>query len=164
MLDNRFVGENIARIRKERKLTQQELANKLFVTVQAVSGWERGQFLPSVDNLVDLSKVLECNLTDILDEEELSKCVDDKIATTSAVDIALLIGLAPFLDRKQIEKMSGCVCGEFDAYMLCGLAPFVSSNCLFNLLLHCDEIPYEALCGLMPFLEPEQMSELLKKT
>ena len=163
MLDNKVVGENIVRMRKQCKLTQQELADKLFVTVQAVSGWERGQFLPSVDNLVDLSKVLKCNLTDILDEEKLSKCVDEKIATSPAVDIALLIGLAPFIDGKQLEKMSDCVCGEFDAYMLCSLAPFVSADCLYNLLLRCDKIPYEALCGLMPFLEPEQVSELLKK-
>ena len=163
MLDNKVVGENITRMRKQRQLTQQELADKLFVTVQAVSGWERGQFLPSVDNLMDLSKVLECNLTDILDEEKLSECVNEKIANSQAVDIALLLSLAPFIDGNQLETMSERIYGEFDAYMLCGLAPFVSSDCLYNLLLRCDELPYEALCSVMSFLEPKQMSELLKK-
>ena len=37
------IGENITRIRKEKNLTQEQLAEKLGVTFQAVSSWERDE-------------------------------------------------------------------------------------------------------------------------
>ncbi|MCH5159999.1 MAG: helix-turn-helix transcriptional regulator [Clostridiales bacterium] len=161
MLDSKVIGEKIARLRKAQGLTQQELADRIFVTAQAVSGWERGQFLPAVDNLVDLCKLLNCKLTDILDENNLRELADGRI-DTQEIDIALLISLAPFISETQTERLASCVCGEFDAYMLCGLVPFVSGDTLFNLLLRCDEIPLELISVFMPFLTEEQLKELIK--
>ena len=42
MSDTTSIGERIRYLRRERKLTQEELAEKLSVTRQAVSNWERG--------------------------------------------------------------------------------------------------------------------------
>lgn len=44
-MDNNKIGKYIASLRKEKKLTQAELGNKLFVTDKAVSKWERGILL-----------------------------------------------------------------------------------------------------------------------
>ncbi|MBO4697190.1 MAG: helix-turn-helix transcriptional regulator [Lachnospiraceae bacterium] len=44
-----MVGKNIARLRKEAGMTQEELAEKLSVTRQAVSGWERERTEPDLD-------------------------------------------------------------------------------------------------------------------
>lgn len=41
-MDNNKIGKNIASLRKTKKLTQQQLGDKLFVTDKAVSKWERG--------------------------------------------------------------------------------------------------------------------------
>ena len=41
-MDNNKIGQYIASLRKEKKLTQQQLGDKLFVTDKAVSKWERG--------------------------------------------------------------------------------------------------------------------------
>ena len=52
------IGENIRRIREERGLTQENLADKLDVSFQSVSAWERDVNHPDVDNLVRISDVL----------------------------------------------------------------------------------------------------------
>lgn len=49
--------ELLPRLRKERGLSQAELAEKLEISRQAVSRWETGQSTPSADNLIALSKV-----------------------------------------------------------------------------------------------------------
>ena len=59
------LGERIARLRKEKGLTQEELAEKLNVTPQAVSKWENGQSCPDITLLPTLAELLNVT-TDIL--------------------------------------------------------------------------------------------------
>lgn len=60
------VASQIAALRKAKGLTQQELSERLNVTPQAVSKWERGETLPDVGVLVDLANVLETTTDNIL--------------------------------------------------------------------------------------------------
>lgn len=69
MLDFQSVGEKIHNLRVKAGYSQDKLAETLFVTRQAVSRWELGQTLPSVDNLAEL-----CNLFGVTFEELL--CID----------------------------------------------------------------------------------------
>lgn len=69
MLDNKKTGELIASIRKQKNMTQQEIADQLHVTSKAVSKWERGQSFPSVDILQPLAAILEISVVDILTGE-----------------------------------------------------------------------------------------------
>lgn len=66
-MDNNKIGNFIAALRKEKGLTQAELGKKLFVTDKAVSKWERGLSLPDITLLTELAKVLDTEITDILD-------------------------------------------------------------------------------------------------
>ena len=59
------IGENIARFRKEKGLTQAELGDMLGVSNQAVSKWELGMTMPDVTLLPQISKVLGVTLTDL---------------------------------------------------------------------------------------------------
>ena len=59
------IGENIARFRKEKGLTQAELGDMLGVSNQAVSKWELGMTMPDVTLLPEISKVLGVTLTDL---------------------------------------------------------------------------------------------------
>ena len=56
MIDSVAVGKKIAKLRKERNFTQDELAEKLYVTRQALSKWENGLSLPGVEILIVLSE------------------------------------------------------------------------------------------------------------
>lgn len=53
---NKTLGENIARLRKERSMTQEELANELNISYQAVSKWENGISSPDISNIKQLAQ------------------------------------------------------------------------------------------------------------
>ena len=65
-IDNLSVGSQIAFLRAGKKMTQSELGERLNVSFQAVSKWERGETLPDVSILPDLAAVLETTTDNIL--------------------------------------------------------------------------------------------------
>lgn len=71
-IDREKFGDFIGRKRKEKNLTQKDLADKLFISPQAVSKWERGQSYPDITLLIPLSDILEVQLKDLLQGEENS--------------------------------------------------------------------------------------------
>ena len=65
-MDMKKVGIQIAELRKMKGLTQSELGERLCVSFQAVSKWERGETLPDTAILPDLASVLETTVDFIL--------------------------------------------------------------------------------------------------
>lgn len=71
-IDLEKVGGQIAYLRKKKGLTQQQLAERLSVSFQAVSKWERAECLPDTALLVDLADILETSVDFILTAGEKS--------------------------------------------------------------------------------------------
>ncbi len=70
------MGKKLAKYRKENNMTQDDLADKLFVTRQLISKWEKGIGVPSLDVVIELSKIFKVSIEDLLclnDEEEFDK-------------------------------------------------------------------------------------------
>ncbi len=80
---NKDTGYLISQKRKEKKLTQDELAKELHVTRQAVSNWERNVTTPDRPTIERLSAVLGANLDQLVRKEKskLVKVGDDKLMT-----------------------------------------------------------------------------------
>lgn len=68
-IDKQRFGEFITALRKERNLTQKELAQRLYLSDKAVSKWERGLSLPDVTLLIPLSEALGVTVTELLRAE-----------------------------------------------------------------------------------------------
>ena len=64
------VGKRIAKLRKERKLSQKELANLLFVADKTISSWEIDRTEPSLEMLAKLSDVFGCSMSFLIHGEE----------------------------------------------------------------------------------------------
>lgn len=79
-------GEQIAMLRKSKGLTQNELGERLGVSFQAVSKWERGETLPDVSVLPDLAKVLETTVDFILCGGEKSVEYKGKINVSDMIN------------------------------------------------------------------------------
>ncbi len=60
-------GETLAELRRQKDLTQQELAERLYVTRQAVSRWETGETTPGIDMMKLLAIVLDVPVTRLLE-------------------------------------------------------------------------------------------------
>ena len=57
------ISEQLRKYRTEREMTQEELAEKLFVSRQAISKWEKGEANPDLDNLVKLATIFEVSFS-----------------------------------------------------------------------------------------------------
>ena len=68
------IKDVLPQIRKERGLTQEELAHKVFVTRQAVSRWETGETTPSIDMTKLLATVLDVPVMRLLDLPQEPAC------------------------------------------------------------------------------------------
>lgn len=60
------VGKNIKKIRKEKNLTQDELAERLHCTRQTVSNYENGKSEPGIDLLIEIASVLGVEINDLI--------------------------------------------------------------------------------------------------
>lgn len=60
------IGKNIRSLREAAGLTQSELADRLFVSFQAVSAWERGQSIPDLENAVRLSELFDVSVDSLI--------------------------------------------------------------------------------------------------
>ena len=89
-MDAKKVGEHIAALRKEKGLTQLELAEKLHVTDKAVSRWERGVGLPDIQTIEPLAQTLGVDVLEImrgetlLPQQESAAAVDETLAYVRA--------------------------------------------------------------------------------
>ena len=93
------IGKFIKEKRIEKKLTQEELANKVYVTNKAVSRWENGKSIPEVETLYLLSKELDVSINEILEagentKEEVKKYFDKKRIKEMLPDILIFIFVA----------------------------------------------------------------------
>ena len=64
-------NEKLQSLRKSKGLTQEELADALFVSRTAISKWESGRGYPSIDSLKDISKFFSVSIDDLLSGEKL---------------------------------------------------------------------------------------------
>lgn len=70
-MDQEKIGKFIAKKRKEKELTQEQLAERLAISKNAVSKWERGLCLMDMSLLKPLSKILDVSINEILAGEEI---------------------------------------------------------------------------------------------
>ncbi|MBQ8622923.1 MAG: helix-turn-helix transcriptional regulator [Oscillospiraceae bacterium] len=85
------VGEQIASLRRNKKLTQTQLGERLNVSTQAVSKWERGESMPDISLLSSLAAALETTTDNILTAGSLLASYNKKITVKQVVEIFALI-------------------------------------------------------------------------
>lgn len=73
MISKVHFGKRIAQHRRQKKWLQAELAEKLSITSQAVSKWERGAALPDVELLLELSRLYGVSINELLEDRDMLK-------------------------------------------------------------------------------------------
>ena len=71
-MDKYVTGAVIRKLRENKKMTQEELAAKVFVSSKAVSKWETGQGFPDVSLIEPLAKALDISVIELLSGEDIS--------------------------------------------------------------------------------------------
>lgn len=88
------IGKFIAECRKNKNMTQAELAQKLNITDRAISKWETGKGMPDTSIMLDLCNELDISVNELLSGEMIEMKDYQSIAETNLIEL-----------KKQIEKM-----------------------------------------------------------
>lgn len=92
-MSNRSMGEMISSLRKEKGMTQSDLAEKMNVTDKAVSKWERNLSCPDINSIPKLAQILGISVDELLNVQKSEASTNSKV--NKIADIALMgIGVA----------------------------------------------------------------------
>ena len=81
-MDQKKIGEFLKRMRKEKGLTQEQLAERFYVSSKTVSRWETGSNMPDVGTLIDLADFYDVDIREIIDGERKSENMDKETKDT----------------------------------------------------------------------------------
>ena len=102
-MNTQKIGKQIAVLRKSKGLTQNELGERLGVSFQAVSKWERSETLPDITVLPDLAKVLETTVDFILSGGEKVVEYKGKISVSDMISgIKCLKNMGELIGKENI--------------------------------------------------------------
>ena len=87
-MDSQKFGTFIAQCRKDKKMTQADLAAKLNVTDKAISRWERGVGFPDINTIEPLAAALDVSVAELMkseriDESEMSIAMNNEIVNNA---------------------------------------------------------------------------------
>ena len=98
------VSERIMLARKNKGMTQMELANALGISYQAVSNWERGVSMPDISNLEPLASVLGVTVDEILSDKKIASLIKDG-EIPDEISAAEFNAVSPLLGPEQNEEL-----------------------------------------------------------
>ncbi len=126
-IDRERFGGFLSELRKEKGFTQQELADRLFVSNKAVSKWERGQSLPDIGLLTPLAEILGVTVTELLKGERMAgETLDNR-------EVEALVGKALQLSGEEREKRNRRRRFWRRAWMLCVALAAAETSLLLSL-------------------------------
>ena len=93
-MSNKSIGEMISSLRKEKGMTQNDLAEKMNVTDKAVSKWERNLSCPDINSIPNLAEILGTSVEDLLNAQvkKQTNKIDD-IVNISLIGVGLAMGI-----------------------------------------------------------------------
>ena len=113
-------GDNLKKIRKEKKLSQEQLAEKVNVSRQSVSKWENGESYPEMNNILELCKIFNCNINDLIHTD---------MSDISSLDEEIIMNVVKFNNQKQnqVKSLSNIISlvGKIGSIVLKVAIPFV---------------------------------------
>ena len=183
MLDTRKIGAYISKLRKDQDMTQMELAEKLNVSHQAVSKWERGESLPDISMIpliashYGITIDLLMNAGETNEPSHVSKIVAElsdngtrkvaELINTGEVDMKELAMVAPIMKVSTLNKVSEDLdVKRVDKAVLSSLAPFLGSEALSAIVRQSmkDSMDWKVISEIAPFLSQDLLFELAEKT
>ena len=86
-------NEKLQHLRKENNMTQEQLAERLYVSRAAVSKWESGKGYPNIESLKAISKLFSVSIDDLLSGDELLTLAETENRTNINTIYGLIFGI-----------------------------------------------------------------------
>ena len=97
------IGEFLKELRKEKGLSQEQLAEQFNVSRRSVSRWETGNNMPDLDTLIEMADYYEIDLRELLDGERKSEKMNEELKET-VLKVAEYSNSEKEVKRKKLNK------------------------------------------------------------
>ena len=141
------LNEKLQELRKQKGLTQEELAEALYVSRTAISKWESGRGYPNIDSLKAIAKYFSVTIDDLLSGEELLTLAEQENTQTKNslrdllfglldLSVILLLFLPLFAQRTDsgVQEVSLLALTSVSGYLRFAYFDFVSSSAILGIL------------------------------
>jgi len=181
------IGRKILSLRKSRNMTQVNLADKLGITYQAVSSWERGNSMPDIEKLPEIAKLFEISIDELigeskvvtmmlntskqepenfeeLTEEDITEVLpilkpDQITEVVNGVNKSALKDINMFLPFMEPEDVKEFAWKNFNAgNSIGGYLPFLNEKDILEFATEAFSAGND-ICIYLPFLKPEDVKE-----
>lgn len=177
MFDMKEVGLRISSLRKANNMTQMELADRMGISFQAVSNWERGNSMPDISKLPELSQIFNVTMEEILckKSELLESVANDQVSEyleNNTVTPQQIADIAPLLKAEQADQIFERVEKEMENSQETHnvgfgdgrpLLPFLNSDTIIGLARKAaDTGSNRKLFEIAPFVERGVLEQLVR--
>lgn len=164
MFDMERIGRNLMVARKNAGMTQMELADRMGISFQAVSNWERGVSCPDISKLAELSELLGVTIDSLLGNEraaELVRKVEQEVPVLTPQEFE---SVAPLLNQEQADRAAERTDWNIEEMLLA--LPFLSEDFLCRVAREKYEETgrLESVNLLFPFLREDDLHSLALDT
>lgn len=173
MFDVTKFGGYLSRLRKNADMTQSELADRINVTRQAISRYEKGYCFPDVSVLVLLAEIFDVTIDELINSGEPTKGETKILGNVAkgnsdivAEDFRDILNLAPVLKPSILTKLSENYKKHgIDISSIVELAEYINDEAVILLMENadCKSINNELLKKLLPLLDIESKSMIFEK-
>ena len=160
MFDMKKIGRGLVSLRNEHNMTQMELADRLGISFQAISNWERGNTMPDISKLPELAEIFNVTIDEILRENvvAIEAGINDTIVESiqdNLVSEKEIVENLPLLKPEQIRKVARTVSSD----NIVDFLPFMSEDDIKELAILALEKEND-VDGFLPFMMEDDIKEL----
>lgn len=174
-MDQRFTfnmnqtGRRISELRKKQNMTQMELADKLGISFQAVSNWERGNTMPDISKLPELAQIFNVTTDDLLGDasgllRSAAKGDLEQYMETNPVTMEELAEAAPLLLPNQMDEGFAKLTQDKplpSLHDIEDILPFIGKDLVDELALkYADSTERENLDDIAPFVSRQTLEQI----
>lgn len=139
-MDQQKIGQFLKHLRKDKELTQEQLAEHFCVSARTVSRWETGSNIPDVDTLIELADFYEVDIREIIDGERKGENMDNETKDTLKKVAEYSVKERTIMRNRVVSNYAGC-----GAIVLA----------LFNILFNKESV------GLLTSIVPESVCNIV---
>ena len=140
MFNMEKVGRKIAELRKRHNMTQLELADKIGISFQAVSNWERGNSMPDISKLPELASLFDVTIDELLGEK------------SELVESAVKGDIKEYLEQNDISSEE-----------ICKVAPVLKPDQVDAIYESRKMNDLQEIAFLLPYLSEDMVDQLAVK-
>lgn len=141
-MDQKKIGSFLRELRKEQRITQEDLAEKLNVSSRTISRWETGSNMPDISLLIEIADFFDVGIPEIINGERKSEKMDEEVKEVAEK-------LSDYADAekvniiKEIRKLSIGGVIALIAYFIIDTTGTASQNIILGKIsLYCETLVY----------------------